>query len=322
MVNKQRRVIYEQRRRVLELDDLREILLEMADSHIPELVQTHTQGFSEDWDLEGLQHAVRAFLPLEGWAGTSDWARVSQAEIIDQLQGYAQEVYDQNRERIGQDIVRELRKSSHRLDQLAASESPPGLFSLLFVELRRRLPSSVWTQMEVGLMANLSREDRDVLQTAVGELMVHRRDRAVLMRTVDSLWIRHLTDLDILREGIGLRAYAQQDPLVAFKKEAHEMYTALLGQIQQDVVGQVFRPITFRTAERAVPQPRRELVTNIQGDAGQGRPARKAKTSVGRNDPCPCGSGKKYKNCHLRQGAGTTSTPGAERRPRKRRRPR
>jgi preprotein translocase subunit SecA len=117
---------------------------------------------------------------------------------------------------------------------------------------------------------------------------------------VDSLWIRHLTDLDILREGIGLRAVAQMDPLVAYKKEAHEMYGALLSQIEHDVVLQAFRPITVRVA--AAPQPRRQLFTNRGADSEPAqRTVRKSKDSVGRNDPCPCGSGKKYKQCCLRK---------------------
>jgi preprotein translocase subunit SecA len=130
-----------------------------------------------------------------------------------------------------------------------------------------------------------------------------------MLRAVDNLWIRHLTDLDVLREGIGLRAYGQQNPLVAYKKEAHEMYQGLLAGIQETVVNNLFRVPVAATPQ---PRPRRQLITNLQdGDDGRSRPVKAtAKEKLGRNDPCWCGSGKKYKHCHLRQdraGRSTTS---------------
>jgi preprotein translocase subunit SecA len=325
VVNEQRRVIYEQRRRVLELDDLGDILLEMADAQIAELVAGHTQGFSEDWDLEGLFQAVRAFLTLNQAeaAWTHDWSELSPDEISEQLRLRAAEAYDHGRERIGQEVMRQLRKDTRRLGQLAAAESPPGMFSLLCRELKERLPASTWTLLELGPAASLSREDRERVQAAIGGALTYRRDRSILLRVVDGLWIRHLTDLDILREGIGLRAYAQQDPLVAFRKEAHEMYTALLAQIRQDVVNLALRPIQFRLV--AAPQPRRQLSTNLDGGPARRRTVRRAKQAVGRNEPCPCGSGKKYKNCCMRKDSGklqpaAVNEAGPARRPRRRRR--
>ncbi|NOR82080.1 MAG: hypothetical protein GQ526_01145, partial [Ardenticatenales bacterium] len=119
------------------------------------------------------------------------------------------------------------------------------------------------------------------------------------------------------------RAYAQQDPLVAFRKEAHEMYTALLAQIRHDVVNQALRPIAFRMV--AAPQPRRQLATNLDGGPARRRTVRRAKQAVGRNEPCPCGSGKKYKNCCMRKDPGNlqpaaVKQAGPARRPRRRRR--
>jgi preprotein translocase subunit SecA len=324
VVNEQRRVIYEQRRRILEESDLRDIILDMASRHFDELVTLHTQGFSEDWDLEGLQQAVRGILLPSAGIGPDDWINLVPKEIQSQLKTHAAHVYDQNRDRVGHEVMRQLLKENRRLDQLANAEVPPGVFSLMVSELKRRLPSNLWTKLELAPVANLDREERSQVQGAIGALMVHRRDRSILLRTVDSLWIRHLTDLDILREGIGLRAYAQQDPLVAFKTDAHEMYGALLAQIQIDVVQQAFRPISFGVVQRAVPQPRRQLTTNRGGETDRSaRTVRKSKDRVGRNDPCPCGSGKKYKNCCMRktaaaQGVAPVSSRGG--RPRRRRR--
>lgn len=332
VVNKQRQVIYEQRRRILQVDDLREILLEMANSEIARLASAHTQNFEEDWDLDGLQQAMRAIFPLGPDSGPSAWIKMTPDEIVTQLQERAAEVYDQNRERIGKEVMRQLQKETRRLDQLANAESPPGIFSLIYRELKKRVPTAVWTQLEIGLIANMDRPSRDLVQVAIGDLMTHRQDRWILVRTVDTLWIRHLTDLDILREGIGLRAYAQQDPLVAFKKDGHEMYGDLLAQIQQEVVQQAFRPTSSGIVQRAIPQPKRQLMTNRGAETSMSqRTVRKAKQTVGRNDLCPCGSGKKYKNCCMRKSPAEGQVPKAAsadrpdasgRKPRKKRRKR
>ena len=325
VINEQRRVIYQQRRRVLELDDLRGVLLEMANREIRSNVTSHTQGFQEEWDLEALAQSIRTLLPIDD-AMVSRWSGLTAAEITKEVQDHAARVYDQNRRQIGAEVMRLLRNETRRLDQLAAAESPPGLISLLQDGLHERLPSSIWTQLQLAPVANLDRADRDHVEEAIGHLMTHRRDRMILLRTVDSLWIRHLTDLDILREGIGLRAVAQIDPLVAYKREAHEMYQALLGQIEHDVALQAFRPIEIRVA--AAPQPRRQLFTNRGADAEPGsRTVRKSSVSIGRNDPCPCGSGKKHKQCCLRKesaqqtpvAVGASRTGGVVRRRRKRR---
>jgi preprotein translocase subunit SecA len=127
-----------------------------------------------------------------------------------------------------------------------------------------------------------------------------------MLRAVDSLWVRYLTDLAILREGIGLRAFGQQDPLVAFRREAHDMYQQLLGQIQSQVARATFRTPVAAPRARARPQPQRAHPTRPQPSMTAGRevgtPAQgPGDNPPGRNDPCWCGSGKKYKHCHLRQ---------------------
>ncbi len=131
---------------------------------------------------------------------------------------------------------------------------------------------------------------------ALGPELMHQLERAVMLRVVDNLWVRHLTDLDTLREGIGLRAFGQQDPLVAFKREAYEMYTHLLESIKHDIVHAIYHAQLV-----AVPQPR--PMQAIHPGSTPERPTRPVRTrrEIGRNDPCWCGSGKKYKHCHLAQ---------------------
>jgi preprotein translocase subunit SecA len=148
-------------------------------------------------------------------------------------------------------------------------------------------------------------------------------ERQVTLQVIDQKWIEHLTAMDYLREGIHLRSYAQQDPLVAYKKEAYEMFQALLETVQDEIVEMMFhihlvKPQPRRTLFR--PMPMDPLDPNVVGqplvdDMGSYTPGRSnghgnghshgpadlnsAKPKVGRNDPCPCGSGKKYKKCHL-----------------------
>ncbi len=132
--------------------------------------------------------------------------------------------------------------------------------------------------------------------------LMPQAERMTLLRAVDSHWVRHLTDLDNLREGIGLRAFGQQNPVVAYKREAAEMYDGMLSSIRSQVARDIYR---VQAAPPAAATPARQLRTNAPASGGKG--AKPIKTSspdaIGRNDPCPCGSGKKYKHCHGAPGA-------------------
>ena len=130
--------------------------------------------------------------------------------------------------------------------------------------------------------------------------MMRQLERMVILRAVDTRWVRHLTDLDSLREGIGLRAFGHQDPLVAYKREAHAMFDELNAAIQRDVVSGIFRA----QIAAAVPAAQRQPLRTNRGDGGARAPVRSSKAKIGRNDPCWCGSGKKYKHCHMRQDRG------------------
>jgi preprotein translocase subunit SecA len=162
------------------------------------------------------------------------------------------------------------------------------------------MTASRWREMDLdeiedGLV-ELAERTYDEKEQGLGPDVMRQLERAVMLRVVDNLWVRHLTDLDQLREGIGLRAFGQQDPLVAFKREAHEMYNQLLGAIQHDIIHAIYRAQVV-----AAPQPRQmRAVHPSSGDgSGERKPARREKRP-GRNDPCWCGSGKKYKHCHMR----------------------
>ncbi len=150
-------------------------------------------------------------------------------------------------------------------------------------------------EIEEELTALAEQLYREKEQNLTSDVM-RQLERAVMLRAVDTLWVRHLTDLDVLREGIGLRAFGQQDPLVAFKREAHDMYDQLRGAIQHDIVHAI-----YHTQVMAVPQRRQMQAVHPSGGNDSARKPIRSEKHPGRNDPCWCGSGKKYKHCHMRQ---------------------
>ncbi len=131
-----------------------------------------------------------------------------------------------------------------------------------------------------------------------GEDNMRELERIVMLKVVDNKWMEHLDEMDLLREGIGLRAYGQRNPLVEYKIEAYDMFQAMINSIQEEVVKLMYR-VNIITEEEPREDPLKNATTSHGGESAE--PAKKKpivkKESVGRNDPCPCGSGKKYKNC-------------------------
>lgn len=128
-------------------------------------------------------------------------------------------------------------------------------------------------------------------EAELGSEQLREIERVVMLRMVDSKWMDHLDAMDQLRQGIGLRAYGQRDPLVEYKFEAYQMFQGMIDSIQEDTIRWVFRA---RIAQPQQPTVRR-MVENRQEETV--RQPVKAENKVGRNDLCPCGSGKKYKKC-------------------------
>ncbi|MBI3621380.1 MAG: preprotein translocase subunit SecA [Nitrospirae bacterium] len=150
-----------------------------------------------------------------------------------------------------------------------------------------------------------------------GELMIRQVERMVMLRVMDALWKDHLLSMDYLKEGIGLRGYGQRDPLVEYKREGFDLFADMMGRVQSEVIAHLMRvqPVP-QAVPSASPGPaagspvsplastpgRSPRLVFHRGDAGQeaasAAPAHRDADKVGRNDPCPCGSGKKYKKCH------------------------
>ncbi|MBW3633470.1 MAG: preprotein translocase subunit SecA [Chloroflexi bacterium] len=129
--------------------------------------------------------------------------------------------------------------------------------------------------------------------------VMRKVERHVMLTIIDKLWVEHLTAMDELREGVGLQAYAQKDPLVVYKTQGYEYFQQLLANIQHDVVHTIFRvqPVVAQQPVRTRVTDESEKSHGSADGGGNGASPRKAR-KVGVNEPCPCGSGKKYKHCH------------------------
>jgi preprotein translocase subunit SecA len=227
VMNKQREVIYAQRRQILSGENLEEDLLEMAEELVEDLVEEYTGNrIPEEWDVKGLEVAfLRQFgfrLPLP-------------EELDGDLQDYLTE------------------KVKERF-QAKSEEIGPELFPQL--------------------------------------------QQMVMLQIVDNHWKEHLLSMDHLRDGIGLRGYAQVDPLREYQREGYDAFMDLIHRIKADSVGTLFhlqvRPHQ-ELPEEAKPQDQPMFFSH--GDGGGAQPKERQQKKVGRNDPCPCGSGKKYKKC-------------------------
>ena len=129
-----------------------------------------------------------------------------------------------------------------------------------------------------------------------GENVLRELERRVLLKIVDEKWMDHIDDMEQLKFGIGLRAYGQNDPVVAYKKEGFDMFDEVIRGIQEDTVKTLLR---LRTENVSVKREQvAKPITASHGNDAPKQPKKREITKVGRNDPCPCGSGKKYKNCH------------------------
>lgn len=171
------------------------------------------------------------------------------------------------------------------------------------------LTSSKDLNYTVNELADLKREDIEKLlldrateiysarETEFGEETMRELERVVLLKNVDTKWIDHIDAMDELKRGINLRAYGQQDPVLAYRKEGFEMFDEMIDSIREDTV-KMMLTVRFRTEEDVKREQVAKPTTAIHGDQDRSvkkQPIRKEK--IGRNDPCPCGSGKKYKKC-------------------------
>ncbi len=233
VMNQQREVIYDQRRKILEKADLKSTVLDMASHIVDRSIDMYApkEAYSEDWDIQSLIKYAEEFYAPQGMLKEETLAEMSREELEEYLHKVAVDNYNAREAKNGPEIMREL-------------------------------------------------------------------ENLVMLKVVDSHWMEHLDAMDALREGIGLRAYGQRDPLVEYKFEAYDMFEAMKEAIVDDVVRYMYRvnvvtqpAVEDHLSHASVNNP------NVDGTDEQAKEPVRAEHAVGRNDPCPCGSGKKYKNC-------------------------
>jgi preprotein translocase subunit SecA len=200
-----------------------------------------------------------------------------------------------------------------------------GLEEALLNEFGAEMPLRQWLEEDHDLHEETLRdrilktmEDAYAEKEAqAGVEVVRHFEKAVMLQVLDVAWKEHLAAMDYLRQGIGLRGYAQKNPKQEYKREAFEMFTAMLDRIKHDVIGVVSKvQVRAQSDVDAVEEQRRSTAPRQyrhaevsamgggeQGEAAEGGPQRQAPVTrqgrkIGRNEPCPCGSGKKYKHCH------------------------
>ncbi len=237
VMNKQREVIYSQRRQILAGEDMREELYGFIDDIAADLVDTYTdeKGLPEEWDWKALEERL--------------FGRFS----------------------VRLDIPKEERED---LDQAALEEK----------------------------IAAVARQAYENQATLFGDEEMARVERFIVLQTLDNLWKDHLLNMDHLREGIGLRGYGQKDPLQEYRREGYDMFMAMIQRFREESISLLLRirPMRERETEEleASRRKQQQRMSYGRGD-GDDKPktVKRKGQKVGRNDPCPCGSGKKYKKC-------------------------
>lgn len=226
VMNAQRKVIYAERDKVLDGEDMHESIVAMIKDIIANAIDTYCQDpKSENWEMEALMTYLNTFIP----EGTLDLTRLNsynKKTFTDYVTQKALEVYGEKEEAIGKEKFREI-------------------------------------------------------------------ERVILLMVVDRKWMDHIDAMDQLRQGIGLRAFGQQDPVRAYNNEGFEMFEDMNHSIKEDTVRGMFNVQPVEEIER------KQVAHETSATGGEeeiNKPVVKGK-KIGRNDPCPCGSGKKYKNC-------------------------
>ncbi len=311
VVNQQREVVYAERHKILSRDDLKEDMMEMVAAEVGRLVQAHMQGYEDEWTLDELLSQLRRYVPVPSQYTPEKLGDSTREEIVEKCTRWAERQYDHTHEQLSAGMYQKLRQEEVTLKVMAKGRDPMlrhiarrvdeelghETIARWYEEPIRRIPSEIESQVEA------------IIKDAVR--LFH--DRRLMLRQLDDHWVKHLTSLDMLREGIGLRAYGKQDPLVSYQKEAFEMYQGMLASVQEQIVQSLLAMQQDVVERIQQARQRRNLVARRDARplAQKQKPAqpqkpqtfeRKPKDELpGRNDPCWCGSGKKYKHCHWKE---------------------
>jgi len=252
VMNRQRQIIYGERTKILEGENLKEAMLEMADEVLESMVglYAHEDSYPEDWNLAGLSEAMYRQFGVEFAVPADDLPELTFGKLVGDLSDKVRATYDKKEQELGAEMLRYL-------------------------------------------------------------------ERMIMLQVLDTQWKDHLLGMDQLKEGIGLRGYGQRDPLVEYKREGFELFDATVDRVKEQTVQYLFRlqvSASELTAEipseaeavpsgdgRSTPPVRKEPLRPAPKQSLKPSPAPvaavKAGGKIGRNEPCPCGSGRKYKKC-------------------------
>ena len=239
-------------------------------------------------------------------------------EYDDVMNQQREVIYRQRREALDgkslkPSIVEMIREKADEIsDMFTAQISAPeewdlkGIRDAVFKQFNFRLNSinaDTLEDFDPDALADLIFEEANHMyeqrETAIGSEEFRQLERVVMLQTVDNLWKDHLLSMDHLKEGIGLRGYAQQNPLIVYKKEGFEMFNDMISRVKDETLGILFR-IQIEEPKKIddLRQPKEQkLAFSGGGEPQKPKPAQRKAKKVGRNAPCPCGSGKKYKKC-------------------------
>ena len=233
VMNEQREVIYEERRRVLDGENMRNVIMKMITDIVENAVDLSIsdEQTPEEWNLTELNSLLLSIIPLPPITLNEDQKKMKKNELKHMLKESATKLYEAKEAEFPQaEQIREL-------------------------------------------------------------------ERVVLLKVIDNKWMAHIDDMDQLREGIGLQAYGQKDPLVEYKMSGYEMFDAMTASIREDTV----RTLYHIRVEQKVEREPAAKVTGTNKDASPQAPQKRETGKIYPNDPCPCGSGKKFKQCCGRQ---------------------
>jgi len=298
VVNKQRTVVYAERRKILSRDDLHDDIMDMVETEIRRLVHSHLSEGNDENDLNTLLSELRRFIPL---ARDYKPASVDPDALVAELVELADRSYWRLNTEAGEGIYQSLRQQEQSLKAMEESRDPA--LKAIAVQAQQGIARETLEAFYDQPLRRLPPEAEEHISATFAQVYRLYRDRRLMLQQLDEHWVRHLTSLDMLREGIGLRAVAQQNPLVAYQKEAFEMYQDMLSSVQAQLVRSLFLVPQAPTRQRRQPiTPPRQMAFRASGGSSQPSASQpdKAKQRPGRNAPCWCGSGKKYKDCHYR----------------------
>ena len=235
VMNEQREVIYAERRRVLDGDNMRDVILKMITDIVEHVVDMTVadDAVPENWDLNELNSLLLPIIPLP--------------PVV---------LNDTQKERMKKkELVHQLKEAAIKLYEAKEAEFPE------------------------------AEQIREI-------------ERVILLKVIDNKWMSHIDDMDQLRQGIGLQAYGQKDPLVEYKMSAYEMFDGMTAAVKEDTVRILFH---IRVEQKVEREPAAKVTGTNRDDSVAKAPVRKEVKKIYPNDPCPCGSGKKFKQCHGRK---------------------